>query len=572
MMMTIVEDEKIVEDSEAEKIPKMEENLSSSDITKILKSADYWTVDYPNGLVLGIRPIGIPSTRDVHLDVVHVLDLRRAKFGRSNLAVQAAILESVNRPVENLLRDVEMDGLLDTKSLLSPLGRIEFKVLRSLNKDSISNIHETRTIYAIFKEGSSNRDFSWLTDISRILPNNELPLLLSSDSRSQFHAVQTRVNPDKWNDLESGYKKAWFGVLPVLMGIFSGLGIFGSLIAGGSLLIPLIVCSISIPLALWTFKNASSAIKSFQDSLNSELKEMVKIGDAERVEAALAENTTSLEIVGTLNFIITPLMHSAAEAMERGDVDGSIISLCSVLDECVRFAPLSPRSELTLSGDPGLEKFITLFKNLGLAFQEGEEEALGLAYVALTGHSSSPVMESELIEHLGTLNNLLFDIGALSPEVKNKIDDLLNFRAGGKMIEELNQELAIPDDFEALISTESALSDEERALHDEIAETYPIERLTEKTEDESGSAFEPEPEESEDDTSLQPSEESHPVIVAETVSEGPNEIVQARLGPEEVPETGDTVVKRARKRERSRKELAHIRSTRQMKERGMAEY
>lgn len=570
--MTIVEDEKIVEDSEAEKIPKMEENLSSSDITKILKSADYWTVDYPNGLVLGIRPIGIPSTRDVHLDVVHVLDLRRAKFGRSNLAVQAAILESVNRPVENLLRDVEMDGLLDTKSLLSPLGRIEFKVLRSLNKDSISNIHETRTIYAIFKEGSSNRDFSWLTDISRILPNNELPLLLSSDSRSQFHAVQTRVNPDKWNDLESGYKKAWFGVLPVLMGIFSGLGIFGSLIAGGSLLIPLIVCSISIPLALWTFKNASSAIKSFQDSLNSELKEMVKIGDAERVEAALAENTTSLEIVGTLNFIITPLMHSAAEAMERGDVDGSIISLCSVLDECVRFAPLSPRSELTLSGDPGLEKFITLFKNLGLAFQEGEEEALGLAYVALTGHSSSPVMESELIEHLGTLNNLLFDIGALSPEVKNKIDDLLNFRAGGKMIEELNQELAKPDDFEALISTESALSDEERALHDEIAETYPIERPTEKTEDESGSAFEPEPEESEDDTSLQPSEESHPVIVAETVSEGPNEIVQARLGPEEVPETGDTVVKRARKRERSRKELAHIRSTKQMKERGMAEY
>lgn len=570
--MTIVEDEKIVEDSEAEKIPKMEENLSSSDITKILKSADYWTVDYPNGLVLGIRPIGIPSTRDVHLDVVHVLDLRRAKFGRSNLAVQAAILESVNRPVENLLRDVEMDGLLDTKSLLSPLGRIEFKVLRSFNKDSISNIHETRTIYAIFKEGSSNRDFSWLTDISRILPNNELPLLLSSDSRSQFHAVQTRVNPDKWNDLESGYKKAWFGVLPVLMGIFSGLGIFGSLIAGGSLLIPLIVCSISIPLALWIFKNARSAIKSFQDSLNSELKEMVKIGDAERVEAALAENTTSLEIVGTLNFIITPLMHSAAEAMERGDVDGSIISLCSVLDECVRFAPLSPRSELTLSGDPGLEKFITLFKNLGLAFQEGEEEALGLAYVALTGHSSSPVMESELIEHLGTLNNLLFDIGALSPEVKNKIDDLLNFRAGGKMIEELNQELAIPDDFEALISTESALSDEERALHDEIAETYPIERLTEKTEDESGSAFEPEPEESEDDTSLQPSEESHPVIVAETVSEGPNEIVQARLGPEEVPETGDTVVKRARKRERSRKELAHIRSTKQMKERGMAEY
>lgn len=570
--MTIVEDEKIIEDSEAEKVPKMEENLSSSDITKILKSADYWTVDYPNGLVLGIRPIGIPRTRDVHLDVVHVLDLRRAKFGRSNLAVQAAILESVNRPVENLLRDVEMDGLLDTKSLFSPLGRIEFKVLRSLNKDSISNIHETRTIYAIFKEGSSNRDFSWLTDISRILSDNELPLLLSSDSRSQFHAVQTSVKPDKWNDLESGYKKAWFGVLPVLMVIFSGLGIFGSLLAGGSLLIPLIVCSISILLVLWIFKNASLAIKSFQDSLKSERKEMVKIGDAERVEAAKAENTTSLEIVGTLNFIITPLMHSAAEAMERGDADGSIISLCSVLDECVRFAPLSPSSELTLSGDPGLEKFITLFKNLGLAFQEGEEEALGLAYVALTGHSSSPVMESELIEHLGTLNNLLFDIGTLSPEVKNKIDDLLNFRAGGKMIEELNQELAKPDDFEALISTERALSDEERALHDEIAETYPIERLTEKIEDESGSAFEPESEESEDDTSLQPSEESHPVIVAETVPDGPNEIVQATLGPEEVPETGDTVVKRARKRERSRKELAHIRSAKQMKERGMAEY
>jgi len=568
--MTAVEDEKIAEDLEAKKTPKMDDTLTSSDITKALKNAGHWSIEYPNGLLLGIRPIGIPGTRDVHVDIIHVLDLRKAKFGRSNLAVQAAILESVNRPIENLLRDVEMDGLLDTKSLLSPLGRIEFKVLRSLKRGSASHVHETRTIYAIFKEGSSNRNLSWLTDVSRIVPANELSLLLSSDSRSQYNVVQKSVNPDKWDDLERGYKKAWFGILPVIMGFFGGLGIFGSLIAGGHLLIPLIVCSVSIPLALWMFKNASASMNSFQDSLNAERNEMAKIGDAARIQSSINENITCLEIVGTLNFIITPLMDSAAVAMKRGDIDESINSLGSILDECVRFAPLGSSNEIKLTGDPGLEKFIRLFKNLGLAFQEGEEEALGLAYVALTGHSTSPITEQELIEHLGTLNNLLFDAGALSPEVKNRVDDLLNLQAGGKMIEEINRELAKPDDFKISTSAENELSDEERALHEEIVETYPIERQIEQTEDESESSETIEPEDSEDYALHLLTEESYPVLVAETVPEEPKEMVQSTLGPEGLPKTGEEVMGPTRTKKRSRKDLGHIRSSGQTKERGMA--
>ncbi len=569
--MTEVEDEKIVGELETRQIPKVEETLNSSDITKVLKSAGHRTVEYPNGLVLGIRLVGIPGTRGVHMDIVHVLDLRRAKFGRSNLAVQAAILESISRPMENLLADIEMDDHLGMKFLLSPLGKMELKVLRSFDESSTSLVHETRTVYAVFSEGSSSRDLLWLTDSSRIVPDSELALLLSSDSRSHLNAVQKSVCSDKWGYLEGGYKRAWFGILPVVMGIFGGLGIVGSFMVGGTLLIPLGVSIISFLLAIWMFRTANSAMNNFQETLNSELQEMACIGDTARIESAINENTTCLEIVGTLNFIITPLMDSATIAMERGDLDDSINSLCSILDECVRFAPLTSSNELRLSGDPGLEKFIGLFKHLGLALQDGEEEALGLSYVALTGHHSSPVKEHELLEHLGNLNNLLFDVGALSPEVKNRIDDLLNRRAGHKMLEEINKELAKPDEFETPSSTENELSDEERALHEEMVKTYPIENDVEKTEQQSDSTAGPESESHLDISPEQSSEGTYPVIVAETVPEEPKELVQTTFGPDESLETGEKVVELAKKKQRSRKELAQIRSSGRKKEREKTE-
>jgi len=505
------------------------------------------------------------------MDIVHVLDLRRAKFGRSNLAVQAAILESISRPMENLLADIEMDDHLGMKSLLSPLGKMEFKVLRSFDESSTSLVHETRTVYAVFSEGSSSRDLLWLTDSSRIVPDNELALLLSSDSRSHLNTVQKSVRSDKWDYLKGGYTRAWFGVLPVLMCILGGLGIVGSFIVGGTLLIPLGVCIVSFLLAIWMFRTANTAINIFQETLNSELHEMACIGDAARIESAISENTTCLEIVGTLNFIITPQMDSATIAMERGDLDDSINSLCSILDECVRFAPLTSSNELRLSGDPGLEKFIGLFKHLGLAFQDGEEEALGLSYVALTGHHSTPIKEHELLVHLGNLNNLLFDVGALSPEVKHRIDDLLNRRAGHKMLEEIDKELAKPDEFETPTSPENELSDEERAFHEEMVETYPIETNDEKIEHQSDSTGEPEPDGYLENSPEQSSEGIYPVIVAETVPEEPKELIQTTFGPDEVLETGEKVVELAKKKQQSRKELAQIRSSGRTKERGEAE-
>lgn len=569
--MTEVEGEKIVGELETEQLSKVEATLDSSDITKVLKSAGHRTVEYPNGLVLGIRPVGIPGTRGVHVDIVHVLDLRRARFGRSNLAVQAAILESISRPMESLLSDVEMHDNLGMKSLLSPLGKIEFKVLRSLDEKSTSLVHETRTVYAVFSEGSSIRDLLWLTDSSRIVPDNELALLLSSDSRSHLNAVQKCIRPDKWDNLEGGYKKAWFGLLPVLMGFFGVLGILGSFIVGGTILIPLGICAISLLLALWMFRLANSTLNDFRKSLNLETHEMAQIGDATRIESAINENTTCLETVGTLNFVITPLMDSAAIAIERGDTDDSINSLCSILDECVRFAPIVSSGELRLSGDPGLEKFIGLFKHLGLAFQDGEEEALGLSYVALTGHASSPVKEHELLVHLGTLNNLLFDVGALSPDVKNRIDDIMNRRAGDKMLEVIDNELAKPDEFESISSIENELSDEERALHEEMVETYPIEADIETTEEEPESTAKPEPSDHIDNSPEKQSERIYPEIVAETAPEESKELIQSTLGPDEDLETGEQVVELARKKQQSRKELAKIRSSRRKKEREMTE-
>jgi hypothetical protein len=95
------------------------------------------------------------------------------------------------------------------------------------------------------------------------------------------------------------------------------------------------------------------------------------------------------------------------------------------------------------SADIGLSKFLGLFEDLGGV---EEEESLALAYVGLTGHVTKRITFAEAVEHLTQLNNALYHIGALRPDIKDSIDDHLNKRAMKQAVEEIDNELASGDD------------------------------------------------------------------------------------------------------------------------------
>ncbi|MHA2179213.1 MAG: hypothetical protein ACXAAK_12770, partial [Candidatus Thorarchaeota archaeon] len=322
-----------------------DETPNVNDIEEVLSKAGHKTKTGQNGLTLGISLNGISGTRGVHVEVVQVLDLRKAMFGRSLLAIQAGILESINRPLDSLLAGVGLDDLLEEMSFLTPAGRVEFPVLRSPNNNATSLIHETRTVYTVFADGTTPRNVSWLTEESRVIPVRELGLLLSSDSRSLSNDVQKSIISDKWEDLEHGVKRAWMGLLPIMMGVVGLIGFIGALLSAGTIEIPLAVAGVSIPVGLLIIRGAIQAIKAFHELFDSEVSGMGRVGDLTKVKKSATENELRLHLVGTLNFIITPLMDTAASAIETSDVDGSVTALNSILDECVRLLPLSDDAE-----------------------------------------------------------------------------------------------------------------------------------------------------------------------------------------------------------------------------------
>ncbi|MHA2379622.1 MAG: hypothetical protein ACXADS_10105 [Candidatus Thorarchaeota archaeon] len=528
-------EEKKAEEIESEPAPAKEAS-KTSDIEEVLGKAGHSIKTHQNGLTLGIRLSGIRGTRGVHVEVVHVLDLRRAMFGRSVLAMQAGILESINRPLDSILRDVDLEDLLEEKTLMSPAGKVEFPILRSPHNDSASLVHETRTVYTVFADGTTPRDVSWLAEDSRVIPASELSLLLTSDSRSLGNDVQKSVVADKWDDLEHGVRRAWTGLLPILMGVLGMVGVVSSLLStSGTLWMPLIVTGVSLPLGLFLLRGAKSSIETFQESFDSEMTGMSLVGDMTKVQNSVSENELRLHLVGSLNFIVTPLMDGAASALEEGDIDVSVVSLGSVLDECVRLSPMSSDTEPPLSGDPGLEKFLSLFKNLGLEFIDGEEAGLGIAYVGLTGHVTNAVQEPEVMQHLAMLNNVLYAVGALSPEVKGRIDDMMNARARDVIMEKFEKDLDEPEDRFAE-ETEIVQEEEESKESDEMDDL--LVDMSEAGVDEP----KPEPEET--------IEDEMPVLVAKTVLEPEPEIIQEELVTEAESEPvsqGADVVKRRNK-------------------------
>jgi hypothetical protein len=443
--MTIAKgEENVAEGEDLEQEPSTKKK-KEHDISAALEVTGHFTVRYPNGLTLGVRLEAVPETRGVHVDVVYVLDLREAAFGKSGLAMRAAVLESINRTLPRVLGDVGLEEFMNEQTVLTPWGRIRLPLLRGSSGKTESLIHEIRTVYVITEGTKPTMDLTWLTDTGRVVTHEEFVLIRRSDARSTLPDLKKSVLGNKWALLENGFSRGWFGVLAIaglIIGVAASLSVLA--VGSGSLIIPLLASALSGLVGGYLLLSSRNSIKGFVTTLSDEQQVLDRLGDADRISKSIIENEDKLVLIGDLNFVVSPLIATAGRALEEGDVSAAVSAACSVLDECVRLAPLeSDSSSAALrSADVGLRKFLGLFEDLGGV---EEEESLALAYVGLTGHVTKAITFGEAVEHLTQLNNALYHVGALRPDIKDSIDDHLNKRAMKEAVEEIDKELASED-------------------------------------------------------------------------------------------------------------------------------
>ncbi|MFW9871466.1 MAG: hypothetical protein ACFFEL_17695, partial [Candidatus Thorarchaeota archaeon] len=476
--MTLVKGEK---KSPEEDLEETKSETKTHEISDALKVTGHFTTKYPNGLTLGVRMESIPGTRGVHVDIVYVLDLREAEFGKSGLAMRAAVLESINRTLSRVLGDVGLEEFMQDQSVFTPWGRVRLPLLRGISGKSTSLIHETRTVYVITEDTKPSMDLTWLTDTGRVVTPEEFVLIRRSDARSKLPSLKESITAAKWSLLESGMTRGWFGVLAIASFIIGVAAVLSVLIIGsGSLILPLITSTLSGVLGGWLIHSSRNSINGFVTTMSNEQDVLDRIGDAERISQSINDNEDKLILIGDLNFVVSPLIAAAGRSLEKGDVDAAVNAACAVLDECVRLAPpASTSNSISLrSADEGLRKFLGLFEDLGGV---EEEEPLALSYVGLTGHVTKRIDFNEAVKHLTELNNALYHVGALRPDIKEAIDDQLNKQAMKQAVEEIDKELAeeeplLPDEPQNLgdesettnIRSGENIAAEEEELHDMI--------------------------------------------------------------------------------------------------------
>ncbi|MGY5859240.1 MAG: hypothetical protein RTU63_07715 [Candidatus Thorarchaeota archaeon] len=451
------------------------EQKEDYDIESALKLTEHFTSRYPNGLTLGVRMEGVPGTRGVHVDVVFVLDLRTAEFGKGGLAMRAAVLETVNRPLERVLSDVGLDDFLSEHNVITPFGRVRLPLMRGMASGSISLMHETRTVYVITENAKPSADLTWLTETGRIVTADQFALIRQSDARSRLPDLKKSVVGNKWKLLESGISRGWFGVLSLVALAIGLSSLITVVLAGsGSLLIPIFASAASGVVGGWLLSSSRSSVSSFIETLSKEQEKLRTIGDATRISKSIEENEEKLELIGNVNFVVSPLVAEAAAAMKSNNLEKTVNLSCTVLDECVRLSPIESTSKSLLMGDSGLRRFIGLFEYLG---GNVEEESLALGYVGLTGHLLRPINFGEAVAHLTELVNSLYNVGAIRPDIKEGIDDHLNFSSMKETLVAFDKSIAEDSEPEFVIPEKETVSEEVELDEEEIPE--PVEHLEE---------------------------------------------------------------------------------------------
>jgi len=413
------------------------------DIVASLELTGHSTTRYPNGLTLGVKLESIPSTRGVHVDIVFVLDLREAAFGKGGLAMRAAVLETVNRNLDRVLDDVGASKFVEKHMILTPFVKLRLPLMRGEAKGSLSLMHETRTIYVITETAKPTTDLTWLTDSGRIVTADQFALIRQSDARSRLPELKKNIMSNKWNLLEKGITHGWFGILALLAFIIGISSLSMVLLAkSGSILLPMIASAVSGVICGLFLRSSRKSVSNFVNMMMMEQESLKEVGDSTRISNSIQENEERLHLIGDLSFVVSPLIAATNTTIEKNDVNATVNIACSVLDECVRLSPIESESKTLLMGDLGLRKFIGLFEHLG---GYAEEEKLALAYVGLTGHLTRSLDFGETVAYLTELVNALYDIGALRPDIKESVDDHLNQRSLEATLQEFDKELDTDD-------------------------------------------------------------------------------------------------------------------------------
>jgi len=296
---------KTKEENKETKIEPKEEK-EDYDIESALKLTEHFTSRYPNGLTLGVRMEAVPGTRGVHVDIVFILDLRKAEFGKGGLAMRAAVLETVNRDLEHVLSDVRLDDFFSEHNVLTPFGRLRLPLMKGMETGSISLLHETRTVYVITENAKPSADLSWLTETGRIVTADQFALIRQSDARSKLPDLKKSVEGSKWKLLETGLARGWFGVLS-LIALSIGLASVSAVIlsGSGSLLIPVIASAAAGAIGCWFLSSSRTSISSFVDTVTREQEQLRTVGDASRITKSIEENEEKLQLIGHVNFVVS---------------------------------------------------------------------------------------------------------------------------------------------------------------------------------------------------------------------------------------------------------------------------
>ena len=443
--MTVTEEERPIHRAEESKTTKGESK--TYDIVELLEATDHLTNVSPNGLVLGVRISGISGARGVHVEIVHILDLRKAVFGKGGFGLQASVLESVNRELPSLLKDVGLRERLEETSPLTPWGRVPMHTLRSASGKRKSMVYETRLVYVVTEDVRSSADLSWLTANGRVVSVHDFSLARKSDARTILPDLEKSLVMDKWDGFSRAVRNGWYGVLAAGASVLGGMtSLMVLLLNSGNLIAPLAFMGVCGAGAAWLLRQSHKGLNEFRKVIESEQAGVVSLGDRTRLVNWTKSNEEKIRLIGDLSFVISPLMASASKNLEDGDANGAVVLAERVLDELVRLSPSDEDKKGIVTGDTGIERFIGVFRNVGANLTDAEEVSLALAYTAITGHVTTPLGVEEALTHMAVLNTSLFNAGVLSPTVRGSIDDMFNSRACQEMLDEFDEDLAKPEE------------------------------------------------------------------------------------------------------------------------------
>ncbi|NWF95609.1 MAG: hypothetical protein HXY34_05670 [Candidatus Thorarchaeota archaeon] len=442
------------------------------DIVLALESTGHKAVALPNGLVIGVSLKGIKNTRTVLADVVYVLDTRNRAMDRANLAIQSAVLSTVNRELDSVLRDV-CNRELRYRKMRTVRGSITIPVLPFDSGRGFSAVRETRTTYAVYSGVRPSRDLTWFTPAGHIVDASEFAFIRRSDMRAHISDAESTISAEKWEYLRKS-TRGWYGLLALLFSVAAGVGVLNALMTNAStLLLPAVTLILSGLASALYLRTGLSSARRFADALRVEDERVCRLAEGQLVQRALAENERLFRLVTELNFVVSSLAAEAASAFSEGDTLTAIARAAAVIDECVR---LSPQRDTSIDMDAGLSAFLGLFHALG-ALAEEDEKRLALAYVALSRGDDKKVSPEHLLEYLTVLNHALYRSGLLSPTAKDSIDELLNRKAAKSALESLERELGQPDIVPMSEGSgphrDTEVSTEELSLAEEIAGKSP---------------------------------------------------------------------------------------------------